>query len=80
MMYTKGPWIRNGMAIESTEGEAIALVAYKHSKEEFEANASLIAAAPELLEILEQVMKCRIQATPELIHKMRDTLQKAKGD
>jgi len=55
-MYTKGPWAKVNMTIESAEGESIALVAYKH-KEEFEANARLIATAPKLLEELEAILE-----------------------
>lgn len=53
--HTSGPWLidRSGreLSIESSEGEHIALILWPHSEED-EANAHLISAVPELLEVV----------------------------
>jgi len=90
-MHTKGPWTRqqgirfkhdNSAPIKSATGMHVATALDFNNfdrDEEVEANAHLIAAAPELLDVLEQVMTCRIQATTKLLHQMKEVLLKAKG-
>ena len=56
--FTPGPWIHeldDGANIRCTDGYAICDMAYEYSsipRDELEANARLITAAPELLEAL----------------------------
>ncbi len=57
MKHTPAPWKASGLEIRHAERSLILAQVYKHlpanqSKEEAEANARLIAAAPELLEAL----------------------------
>ena len=70
MKHTKGPWIKNshwtnecngtrieGLEITDTDGNIICLTWDSEFPEETdEANAQLIAAAPELLEALKRVL------------------------
>jgi hypothetical protein len=55
--FTPGPWIADGVEVYSTDCDhhAVANCSVNHtcrSSDEAEANASLVAAAPELLEAL----------------------------
>lgn len=60
MKYTKGPWISRGASVRPSEGKGrtggyTPLASAQHdkrTKDRREANARLIAAAPELLESL----------------------------
>ena len=55
--HTPGPWAQNGNLIEGPDGETVAYVtAYNTMTPRQKANARLIAAAPELLAALENVM------------------------
>ncbi len=61
MSYTKGKWYRNGLHIGVvTEGNGVLHIAETKDitilKEEAEANARLIASAPDLLEACESAM------------------------
>jgi hypothetical protein len=56
--FTKGPWFANGVFVgtASTKDDIVSGVSYPAGgHEESEANANLIAAAPELYEALELV-------------------------
>ena len=70
MNYTKGPWSisRRSKSTElkdifiSAGGEYVARVVVPYTSksiEEYEANARLIAAAPDLLEVLQDIIECR---------------------
>lgn len=50
--HTHGPWITNGRAIEQDADDDALVVAYAEDEQndDWEANARLIAAAPDLLE------------------------------
>ena len=50
MEHTKGPWKKNGEQVILSDGSSIEQSYFKREKEEAEANAQLIAAAPELLQ------------------------------
>lgn len=74
--HTKGPWIieKQLLDIETTKGETLAklyysndgcLVAPSISKKEALANARLIASAPELLEMLEDLHQLYKTLIPE---------------
>jgi len=54
--HTPGPWIEVGRYIE-TEGHIICEMFSAGSREERDANQRLIAAAPDLLEALKDVME-----------------------
>jgi hypothetical protein len=56
--HTPGPWIKDGKVITNESYKQIALVAiHEKSIEEREANLTLIAAAPEMLEALGNILK-----------------------
>ena len=60
MKHTKGPWIldkdcRNRFIVGPVGSEVVADLTEYHGKAQAEANAQLIAAAPELLEALKRV-------------------------
>lgn len=49
--HTPGPWVLNGRAVEEDKGRRARVVAYveEENNDDNEANARLIAAAPDLL-------------------------------
>jgi hypothetical protein len=53
--HTPGPWEHDGDEITSTSGDYIATTAYGVSESQAEANARLIAAAPDLLDALREI-------------------------
>jgi hypothetical protein len=88
--YTPGPWQFN-LNIISAENEVLAAggwpicVTDGSTEEEAEANALLIAAAPELLEALEAVLvawqpwiRARDEAQDSTERKARDVIRKAR--
>lgn len=60
--HTPGPWTSytgtNSIWAEGKRAVCIVTGARKHEDEERDANANLIAAAPDLLEALEHIMRC----------------------
>ncbi len=75
--HTKGPWkvggktgFINQLAIEPSIGTAYG------AGEELQANARLIAAAPDLLEALEALL----EGNPSVVAKARAAVAKAKGE
>ena len=63
MKHTKGPWIvghhsQNGQYILDKDGEEIVAETYPDDHQDFEANATLISACPEMLEALEKFQNC----------------------
>ena len=72
MKYTKAPWSNTGLEIRAQNSTIIATV-YSHlpnnqSREEAEANAKLIAAAPAMLELLIRIEKSLM--TPDYIREL----------
>lgn len=55
--HTSGPWVINKLEVNDTDGNnrLVAMVNGGRIKAESEANAQLIAAAPEMLEALEEI-------------------------
>lgn len=88
MKHTKGPWDffsgMGGWYINSKEGKTVA-DAYGENKEEAKANAKLIAAAPDLLEALQDIVayenRCRAKGDPAIsdhwLDKCTDAIKKA---
>jgi len=91
-MYTKGPWVKDGLQWYGRNGEMVVMsdgpsfgsaAVFKQAK----ANANLIAAAPELLEALEELLNEAshfAKAIPaygnsEAIAKSIKAIAKAKG-
>lgn len=67
--YTPGPWhvaerVDDGDVLYTVEADNLP-VAYIYRKAEREANARLIAAAPELLEALEELLAWDLQMLPQ---------------
>ncbi len=90
--HTPGPWLVSETFAIGPAGEVVACTPNNHPRRE--ANARLIAAAPELLEALEGLLKDYIQVfsdhpaiepdwNPEdsaLVKRARAAIAKAKGD
>lgn len=92
---TPGPWVVNGCRVEGDDGALIAGVfdgAYSQvtDRETEDANARLIAAAPELLGALQYLMAIadrsgreryiQFQLTPEFLEPARTAIAKALGE
>lgn len=76
--HTPGPWAQNGNLIEGPDGETVAYVtAYNTMTPRQKANARLIAAAPELLAALENVMA---NPTTFSFEPIRAAIAKATGE
>ena len=73
--YTPGPWEYKGRIISNKDYN----VAYTHDLFEKDANARLIAAAPELVEALEWCAMVYGKDWPENAA-IWDTIKKAKGE
>ena len=54
--HTEGPWIADGAQIFTSDTNVAQANGYRIDRETVAANARLIAAAPELLEALEQMV------------------------
>ena len=94
MKHTKGPWKILGSStlnIQSDRtkvGERRRIASLLATNAEDNANAALIAAAPEMLEALEEVAKYWVptevnyegQAFFDAIGRVQDTINKAKGE
>jgi hypothetical protein len=93
--HTSGPWIVGGMAKADgafdyaimAEGQIIAEVFGRTSEENFQpsdANALLIAAAPEMLEALEKLVNGWMTGseviTTEMVKYFQQTIAKARGE
>ncbi|HCF3755298.1 TPA: hypothetical protein NID20_003910 [Pseudomonas aeruginosa] len=82
--YTPGPWdywsgynpVDELEAQITTEDGDIVIASYNRQIPEGEANAKLLAAAPELLEALVALVECE-QTTPELWEAARAAIAKA---
>lgn len=81
--WTPGPWrIDGSLAIYSADDSFIADVTYLTDEKE-QANANLIAAAPELYEALNDLLNEAINGTVPLlaqIEKVSKVLRKARGE
>ena len=90
--HTPGPWTigdENNQHVEICIGDAVANLDRQDryglhmvfSREEMLANAHLIAAAPKLLEALENMMDGGLEGpTPQAIDMARAAIAKAKGE
>lgn len=88
--HTPGPWhtqhVHPYTHIKSDKNPMIAVVrsVLTDSRQEFEANAHLIAAAPEMLEALEMMLGiltvAGIAADTEAVQHLRSVIAKAKGE
>ena len=84
-MHTKGPWEARGEKIlaKTDDGNITLVIAQKIAGQ---ANARLIAAAPELLEALESIHSefFLLKPTSDIVVKMNDiatkAIRKAKGE
>ena len=79
--HTPGPWAADNGIIRRADGCGIAIMTNVQSDDELgperEADARLIAAAPELLEALKRVSGFSV--TPDDINSARDAIAKAEG-
>ena len=77
--HTPGPWSINGNKIDGNGYHIVSVNSHRTS--EGEANARLIAAAPELLEIVKSILADdMMQYLPaEYIEKIRSSIAKATG-
>lgn len=80
--HTAGPWTAEGNVIVDFDGQQIASVLEDHVNGVHEYDAKLIAAAPDLLEVLESVVEFLNNGTPvcsgsDLHAEARAAIQKA---
>ena len=77
--HTPGPWSINGNKIDGNGYHIVSVNSHRTS--DGEANARLIAAAPELLEIVKSILADdMMQYLPaEYIEKIRSSIAKATG-
>jgi hypothetical protein len=91
MSHTPGPWIQReqitdhcGVRITADETSIAYVGRVEVSKKQYEANARLIAAAPEMLEALQWVMQCLDgdlpHGTQECLANARAVILKATGE
>lgn len=85
--HTPGPWVvedsrRFNYQMDLTAGPSpLGVIFGRMDGAENEANARLIAAAPELLELLvDAVMALEWDAYPELVAKAKKAIEKAGGE
>ena len=80
--HTEGPWFTDGNYIAHQSGDIATLDGVRPAEEE-EANARLIAAAPELLEALDALLWAAAEKTlkqkEEIWEQARRAIAKAKG-
>ena len=79
--HTPGPWhVANGVQVRS-EKDQLARV-WMMRTGEGKANARLIAAAPELLEAIEELLSAtqHLNPCPATVEKARAAIAKAKGE
>ena len=78
--HTPGPWRRLG-DIVAQDGSDIAIVCLRHDGDECAANASLIAAAPDLLEVCQRLAHVSLfsvdQDVAQIIMMACDAVEKA---
>lgn len=80
--HTPGPWHNKPDAIQTEDGVEIAFCADVGDYGMTRANSLLIAAAPELLELLEDVERSltTLGARGQPLKKIRAAIAKAKGE
>jgi hypothetical protein len=78
--HAPGPWslFSNGRTVKSGGGLLIAEV-YGGTDDEIDATAALIAAAPELLDVLEYILSHETIANPYRLYEARGAIAKARG-
>ena len=89
LKHTHGPWFigesfTDDIAIREQQGQCVGFViksAFEEDAEEAQANACLIAAAPELLQRLEEALAMLEEFTSleDTFEPIRATIKKAKG-
>ena len=79
--HTPGPWYVGGDMVWSfdDDGEIAVVIRVHERDQEFEANSRLIAAAPDLLEALEDLLGWQSTAPDSVKNAARQTIAKAKG-
>lgn len=85
-MHTQGPWIErekhDAMIAIGVNSNVAEVIVYSDCRDECEANARLIAAAPELLEALEELYAafpdCNAENGGKACQKARAAIKKAK--
>jgi len=85
MKHTPGPWKRQGWAVLCKHGTVVCNVLpwdTSECREEDHANTRLIAAAPEMLAVLEALTKgpLSLNELNELMSAAVDVVAKAKGE
>jgi hypothetical protein len=77
--HTPGPWYNNHQTVFAPNGEVITEASASPGEDQMFANAHLIAAAPELLEVLRDIMDEAEFGDPSLEAKARAAIAKATG-
>lgn len=75
--WTPGPWFMGGSNVYTSSDEPSVAVMVRH-RAEWEDNAHLIAAAPDMYEALEACVQDGLFG--EVFHKACDALAKARGE
>ena len=87
MKHTKGQWYTSGesiniadqhLVIDEETGQTIATCYGVSSEEEAKANAHLIAAAPELLEVCKSVLYFKNKLSPRVQKLIHEAINKAQ--
>jgi len=89
MKHTPGPWEKvSDTCVTDSDGVMLAEVNYGRPKEEYVANAQLIAAAPDMLEVLSTIInqytelpaEVMEEVAPYWLPKAMAAIVKAKGE
>ena len=80
--HTPGPWTENThWEIYAENGKHLAIVSWQFPDvKEGIANANLIAAAPDLLEVAETMVTYERSLPPKFVDMAREAIAKAKGE
>ena len=84
MKHTKGKWnlfIQDGNGFGVTNGDSVIAIAGEDDLPENEANANLIAAAPDMLSVLKEAVDHSVvyDTNPALIELFTHVIKKAEG-
>lgn len=87
--FTPGPWVAHISKVDEITGNDVMLIRSERpmrgivgieiEREEDEANARLIATAPEMFELLCDILGHQSKLSPELQHELKRIIARAEG-